>query len=720
MSILSSLAMKAGVKGLGVAADAASSIVSAAGKAARGIASGVKNISDAAANTQDEQGSPGKVINNVGIVGSAGAQKVKTGGGTLPATKKAAKPAYNQKMPTEKLLNVAVNYLASIDASLRTQIENDRVAYQKQAQAEKEAAIENKDSAFKKLGDRLGGDWMDKKPSNDMAKKLLLGGALVAGLGAIGISKLDTTELDALKANVAAFKREYSWLTDMASFIGVGGFLGFLRGGVRGGLIGIVAEYVVEKLWYSPLNPMQPKDENGNPIEAPSSAGKGALLAGAGAYGLAKSIGKAAPKIAAAKQLGNVVKSGSVVEIQKATRRGTTWFASKRGRKFLIILGRKLGKGMMKKIGIILARIVGSVLLAGTGIGAIPGIISIIFNAGILLYGIYDIATAIWDAWNESQADASPTNNAAATAVSGNTVTGGTASAAPGSGGEGQESFVPSGDQKVDFAMQYLMKNLGLKQFQAAGIVANLMAESELDTNAFNDAGGGRGAYGIAQWRGPRQDGLDAFAASRGKRRDDFETQLAWIVQEMKTTHKDTLPAIQATTSSADATTVFLDKYERPSAADRASSLKKRISYGMAAERGTSLQTAQSTYEEPAALAAQSRGASGGGDISSMLSMAKKIFGKAGGALVGAQNYKPREITENVGAKISDISKNIEAVTIAGNEPEVAKAGAVAATAAQKSIMQASNDGSLTALDPNYPDGADTIMKYLAHWKFAA
>jgi hypothetical protein len=189
----------------------------------------------------------------------------------------------------------------------------------------------------------------------------------------------------------------------------------------------------------------------------------------------------------------------------------------------------------------------------------------------------------------------------------------------------------------------------------------------------------------------------------------------------MKTTHKDTLPALKATTTSADATTVFLDKYERPSAVERASSLKKRISYGMAAERGTSLKTAQSTYEEPAALAAEARGASGGFSMASAVDMAKKIFSKAGGALVGAKRYEPRDINDtskNISKQLNDMSKQIETATIAGTEKKIEPPGTVAATAAQKSIMQASNDGSLTAIDPNYPGNKeDTIMTYLAHWK---
>lgn len=697
MSVLSSLAIKAGIKGLGMAANAAGSIVSAASGVARGIAGGVKNIGDAA-NMPDEQAGTGKVINNVGIAGTAGAQKIKAGSGTLPAPKKTAKPAYNEKMPTEKLLAVAVNYLASIDASLRTQLENDRAAYQKHAQAQREAAVENKDSAFTKLGDRLGGDWMDKKPSGDMAKKLLVGGGLLAGLGAIGISKLDTAELDALKNNVDLFKKDYGWLVDMGSFIGVGGFLGFLRGGVKGGLIGIVAEYVFEKLWYSSLNPMQPMDANGNPIKAPSSAGKGALLAGAGAYGLAKSIGNVAPKIAGAKQLGNVVKSGSIVEIQKATRRGATWFATKRGRKFLIILGRKLGKGMMKKIGMILARIVGSVLLTGTGVGAIVGIAGIIFNAGVLLYGIYDIASAIWEAWNESQADTASNENAVP--VAGETATGASAMATPSTG------VVSKSETGRPEEAQAFFEDKGWTKEQSAGIVGNLFVESGLRTDAVGDGGK---AYGIAQWHPDRQA---TFERVYGKpiKQSSFQEQLEYVNWELNNTEKRAGDALRGAGSAADAAAIVDKQYERSSGA----AIAQRQANATAISGG-----------DYANL--QGGGGSGGAEQSfsaqSALEMGKKIFGKAGAALVGAQNYTSRPITEKINdpsGKILDMSKNIETAMIAGKEEKLSSPGSVAATAMQKSIIQASNDGSLGALDPNYPGDKDVIMTYLAHWKFAA
>ena len=58
----------------------------------------------------------------------------------------------------------------------------------------------------------------------------------------------------------------------------------------------------------------------------------------------------------------------------------------------------------------------------------------------------------------------------------------------------------------VSSAFNYFTSQ-GYTPQQASGIVGNLMAESgsRLDPNAFNTAGGGNGAFGIAQWRGSRQ-----------------------------------------------------------------------------------------------------------------------------------------------------------------------------------------------------------------------
>jgi len=70
--------------------------------------------------------------------------------------------------------------------------------------------------------------------------------------------------------------------------------------------------------------------------------------------------------------------------------------------------------------------------------------------------------------------------------------------------------------QNARTSYEYFIKQ-GMSPQQAAGIVGNLMVESfnKVDPQAFNPAGGNMGAYGVAQWRGPRQQGLLDFAKTR-------------------------------------------------------------------------------------------------------------------------------------------------------------------------------------------------------------
>lgn len=86
--------------------------------------------------------------------------------------------------------------------------------------------------------------------------------------------------------------------------------------------------------------------------------------------------------------------------------------------------------------------------------------------------------------------------------------------------GMGQE--VPDLPQNVIRAYNYFTGQ-GFTPEQAAGIVGNLMTESyaHLDPNAYNPAGGGMGAYGIAQFRGPRLKGLLEFAGQQGDKSMD-------------------------------------------------------------------------------------------------------------------------------------------------------------------------------------------------------
>jgi hypothetical protein len=81
------------------------------------------------------------------------------------------------------------------------------------------------------------------------------------------------------------------------------------------------------------------------------------------------------------------------------------------------------------------------------------------------------------------------------------------ATATPAGGGPGAQQAV----------MGQLVSKYGLSVADAAAVTANLDAESSLRPNAYNPAGGGQGARGIAQWRGDR---IDAFRKRYGMNPD--------------------------------------------------------------------------------------------------------------------------------------------------------------------------------------------------------
>lgn len=119
----------------------------------------------------------------------------------------------------------------------------------------------------------------------------------------------------------------------------------------------------------------------------------------------------------------------------------------------------------------------------------------------------------------------------------------------------------------VEKGMACLIK-AGYTAEQSAGILGCLQVESGsgLNTKAFNSAGGGQGAYGIAQWRGPRQEALRAFANQYGNGEvDRIEVQLGYLVKELKEMHQYSGPAeklLQNTRTPQDAAIAFAH-YER-------------------------------------------------------------------------------------------------------------------------------------------------------------
>lgn len=110
----------------------------------------------------------------------------------------------------------------------------------------------------------------------------------------------------------------------------------------------------------------------------------------------------------------------------------------------------------------------------------------------------------------------------------------------------------------ADQAIAYLVSK-GWSKEQAAGIVGNLVIESQLKTDAVGDSGH---AYGIAQWHEDRQA---IFQKQYGKDIHDasFMEQLAFVDWELKNNEKRAGDLIKKTQTASEAAQVDDQKYER-------------------------------------------------------------------------------------------------------------------------------------------------------------
>ena len=78
----------------------------------------------------------------------------------------------------------------------------------------------------------------------------------------------------------------------------------------------------------------------------------------------------------------------------------------------------------------------------------------------------------------------------------------------------------------------YIMNSLinkGRRPHEAAGMVGNLLAESDLNPNSINENDLGNISGGIAQWRGSNFARLKAYAKSKGKSWNDLDLQIDFL-----------------------------------------------------------------------------------------------------------------------------------------------------------------------------------------------
>jgi len=118
-------------------------------------------------------------------------------------------------------------------------------------------------------------------------------------------------------------------------------------------------------------------------------------------------------------------------------------------------------------------------------------------------------------------------------------------------------------------ALTYFV-GMGWTPAQAAGIVANLVAESDLNPAAVGDGGA---AYGIAQWHPDRQANFSAIIG-RDIHGSSIDDQLAFVHAELQRWEKAAGDALASCATAGDAGACVSRLYERP--ADREGEAAKR------------------------------------------------------------------------------------------------------------------------------------------------
>ena len=108
-------------------------------------------------------------------------------------------------------------------------------------------------------------------------------------------------------------------------------------------------------------------------------------------------------------------------------------------------------------------------------------------------------------------------------------------------------------------AMAYFQSQ-GWTKEQAAGITANLSAESGFDHQAVGDNGK---AYGIGQWHPDRQANFKKWAG-KDILNSSLDEQLAFVNHELRTSEKKAGDALKRAGAAADAGSIVSRQYERP------------------------------------------------------------------------------------------------------------------------------------------------------------
>lgn len=112
-----------------------------------------------------------------------------------------------------------------------------------------------------------------------------------------------------------------------------------------------------------------------------------------------------------------------------------------------------------------------------------------------------------------------------------------------------------------------LSRDLGLTNYQAAGIVGNFSVETggfKHQQELAPTVPGSRGGYGMAQWTGSRRVALEAHAASMGLPASSYEAQYSYLLKELNGPYAGVLKEMQNAASVEEAAHIFMKKFEVP------------------------------------------------------------------------------------------------------------------------------------------------------------
>jgi hypothetical protein len=748
------------LKGAGAAAGGAAQ---GAGSAVGGIAQGIGTAVGGALTP-----APKVVVNNVGMVGQAAKKKI-SGGGTLPAPKKVAKPAVNVNMPTEKLLVVAVNYLSSIDKTLQDQLKFESQAFNQQAVAEREASIEGGGtSIFTKMSDKLGGLLKTDEDSTIGSRassitKAILAASGIAALGVLAMGGMEDTELARLKTSWAAFSEKYDWLIDLGKAVtGVGGIVGYLFKGVKGAVVGIVVDYLTERFTGKSFGDMAlgSLGFGGEETDAAPAGQRntgfdvamGGAVAGYGAYRGVKTyqaVSQGMGKMAATRAAPSLASSGGrlgfkdpvtgKVASKAASSAGGGWLSGPKGRKFVAFLSKRFGKTYIaRKVMPLLARVFAGVAVSATGVGLIPGILFTLVNIGLSLFLVYDLVSAWYDFQDEEAAskDAVAANSAKPSADASRTTTNtgsGNIAGAPTASAAQMENLpsIPADIEKILATIRTresggnygIPHPIGMPGQTASGAYAFIDSSWQGLTKKYGIGTEYPKAYLAPP---PIQDAVAAKYVQEILQQaggDVSKVPLAWYTGNIQ----------GKMSASALATNNGLtpQAYQAKWMADYTGGKYSASSYDSQGAEGGSggsglaasaMDLGKGLIESLSGIAKAGFGSMSGRSTTASLnsgSSFQNLSAPIPGTTPGKENAAAPIVSESKkAAEISAVSGKIQTAIDMGN-PKSDPAPKVPETSGQKSLRSASNDSKLESIDPNYP-GTGGVDGYLQYYRLAA